>query len=63
VSEAMNAADEEWGEDRMIKTIESRNGLAAQEIMQRVFTSADDFVAGARQHDDMTLVVLRVVGA
>lgn len=47
----------------MIKTIESSNGLAAQEIMQRVFTSADDFVAGARQHDDITLVVLRVVGA
>jgi serine phosphatase RsbU (regulator of sigma subunit) len=31
--------------------------------MQRVFTSVDNFVAGAKQHDDMTLVVLRVVGS
>jgi hypothetical protein len=35
-------------------------GLAAQEIMKRIFTAADTFVAGAKQHDDMTLVVLRV---
>jgi phosphoserine phosphatase RsbU/P len=57
----MNGADEEWGEERMIKTIESCNGLRAPEIMQRVFAAADAFVAGAKQHDDMTLVVLRVV--
>jgi phosphoserine phosphatase RsbU/P len=61
ISEAMNAADEEWGEHRLMKTIESCDGLPAQEIMHRVFTAADAFVAGAKQHDDMTLVVLRVV--
>jgi sigma-B regulation protein RsbU (phosphoserine phosphatase) len=60
VSEAMNVADEEWGEGSMMKTIESCNGLAAPEIMERVFAAADAFVAGAKQHDDMTLVVLRV---
>jgi len=61
VSEAMNSADEEWGEQRMIQTVESCDGLRAQEIMQRVFTAADTFVAGAKQHDDMTLVVLRAL--
>ncbi len=61
VSEAMNGADEEWGEERMMKTIESCNALPAPEIRQRVFAAADAFVAGAKQHDDMTLVVLRVV--
>jgi sigma-B regulation protein RsbU (phosphoserine phosphatase) len=57
----MNVADDEWGGDRMMKTIEGCNGLPAQEIMRRVFTAADAFVSGAKQHDDMTLVVLRVV--
>ena len=61
ISEAMNSADEEWGEESMMKTVEGCDGLPAKEIMQRVFTAADAFVAGAKQHDDMTLVVLRVV--
>jgi sigma-B regulation protein RsbU (phosphoserine phosphatase) len=57
----MNIADEEWGEDGLMRTIESCDGLPAQQIMQRVFAAADTFVAGAKQHDVMTLVVLRVV--
>ena len=61
ISEAMNAADEEWGEERLRQTIESCATLPAQEIMQRVFVATDAFVAGAKRHDDMTLVVLRVV--
>ena len=60
ISEAMNAEDEEWGEDRLLKAIESCDGLDAQQILQRVFAAADAFVAGANQHDDMTLVVLRI---
>ena len=61
VSEAMNKADEEWGDDRLMETIESCDGIAAQQIMERVFVAADAFVAGAKQHDDMTMVVMRVV--
>jgi sigma-B regulation protein RsbU (phosphoserine phosphatase) len=61
ISEAMNSADEEWGEARLIKTVEACSGLTAQEVLNRIFRDADAFVAGARQHDDMTLVVLRVV--
>jgi serine phosphatase RsbU (regulator of sigma subunit) len=30
------------------------------ELMQRLFRAADAFAAGAPQHDDMTLVVLRI---
>jgi len=60
ISEAMNSADEEWGEDRLMQTIESCNGMGAEQILKRVFAEADAFVAGAKQHDDMTLVVLRI---
>jgi len=57
-SEAMNRRDEEWGEDRMIA--EAQAGGSAEEILQRLFRAADAFTADAPQHDDMTLVVLRM---
>jgi phosphoserine phosphatase RsbU/P len=58
ISEAMNAADEEWGEAQLIETVKQCGGLAPSEIIARVMEAADGFVAGAKQHDDMTLVVL-----
>jgi len=58
ISEAMNSAEEEWGEEKLIETIKSCNGLSPTEIIARVMHAADSFVAGAKQHDDMTLVVL-----
>jgi sigma-B regulation protein RsbU (phosphoserine phosphatase) len=61
ISEAMNSADEEWGEARMLKTVEACAGLTAKEVLERIFQHADAFVAGAKQHDDMTLVILRAV--
>jgi serine phosphatase RsbU (regulator of sigma subunit)/dihydrofolate reductase len=60
ISEAMNAADDEWGEDRMIAEAQAHANLNAAELMQRLFRAADAFAAGAPQHDDMTLVVLRI---
>lgn len=61
ISEAMNPAEDEWNEERMMETINSCRGLAAEEIVRRVFAAADTFASGAKQHDDMTLVVLRAV--
>ncbi len=58
ISEAMNSADEEWGEERLIETIKSCDGMSPSQIIARVMHAADSFVAGAKQHDDMTLVVL-----
>jgi phosphoserine phosphatase RsbU/P len=60
ISEAMNPADEEWGETCMMDAIKGCTGLSAEELLQRIFSAADRFVAGAKQHDDMTLVILRV---
>jgi serine phosphatase RsbU (regulator of sigma subunit) len=56
----MNAAEDEWGEDRMIAEAQAHANLNAVELMQRLFRAADAFAAGAPQHDDMTLVVLRI---
>ena len=62
VSEAMNAADEEWGEVRLIAAVQGSGGLPARELLDRIMAGADSFAAGAPQHDDMTIVVLRVLG-
>ena len=59
ISEAMNGADEEWGEAQLMETIKRCAGLRPAEIIPRIMQAADTFVAGAKQHDDMTLVVLR----
>jgi phosphoserine phosphatase RsbU/P len=65
VSEAMNSAEEEWGEPNMIAAIQSlvaTNGEAtAKQILDRIMTQADLFTAGAPQHDDMTLLVCRIL--
>jgi sigma-B regulation protein RsbU (phosphoserine phosphatase) len=60
VSESMNAHDEEWGEERLIELAKTCHGRSALEGMRRILAAAQAFAAGAPQHDDMTLVVLRV---
>jgi serine phosphatase RsbU (regulator of sigma subunit)/dihydrofolate reductase len=60
ISEAMNASEDDWGEDRMIAEVQAHADLNAEELLQRLFRAADAFAAGAPQHDDMTLVVLRL---
>ncbi|WP_321477363.1 SpoIIE family protein phosphatase [uncultured Paludibaculum sp.] len=59
ISEAMNASDDEWGEDRMIAEAQAHAELNAEELLQRLFRAADAFAGGVPQHDDMTMVVLR----
>jgi sigma-B regulation protein RsbU (phosphoserine phosphatase) len=61
ISEAMNTADDEWGEERLIDAVRPNRMVAARALIERLMTSADAFVAGAPQHDDMTLVVVRVL--
>ena len=57
ISEAMNDADDEWGEERLIEATRAVHGSSAQTILAHIVRSADAFVAGAPQHDDMTLIV------
>ena len=59
ISEAMNNTDEEWGEDRLIEVAQAVRQDPATAILERIVRSADGFVAGAPQFDDMTLIVAR----
>jgi sigma-B regulation protein RsbU (phosphoserine phosphatase) len=60
ISEAMNPLDEEWGEERMVAEAERLWPLPAQEILNGLVNAADRFAAGAEQHDDMTLMVMKL---
>lgn len=62
ISEAMNVDDEEWGEQRMVEAVRAAGDVEAAVLLERLFAGADAFAAGAEQHDDMTLVVVRVTG-
>jgi phosphoserine phosphatase RsbU/P len=60
ISEAMTADDEEWGESRMLAAVPPQPSASAVEILDGIFLAADAFTAGAEQHDDMTLLVMKV---
>ena len=60
ISEAMTTQDEEWGEERMIAAAAAVRKQSAEEILRALFTAADAFTAGAPQHDDMTLLILKL---
>ena len=59
LSEAMNPADEEWGEERLLAAFRGCDRVSASETVRRLIAAADDFAAGAPQHDDMTVLVAR----
>ncbi len=60
ISEAMNNEHEEWGEERLIPAVESNADQSAAEMIPSLMAEADRFVSGAPQHDDMTLVVVKM---
>ena len=61
ISEAMNPAEEEWSEEQMIEAIKAQFDLPAAEMLPYLVKCADDFASGAKQHDDMTLIIVRVI--
>ncbi len=61
ISEAMNRNLEEWGEERLAQTVRSAPSRSCADLISEIMACADAFAAGAPQHDDMTLVVLRVL--
>lgn len=60
ISEAMNSRDEEWDEERLLAAVAECHRRSAADIIKCILDRVDAFTAGARQHDDMTLAVMRV---
>lgn len=60
VTEAMNTGGEEFGEARLAQLISAGSSLATSDLRDALVRGVDEFATGAPQHDDITLVVLRV---
>jgi serine phosphatase RsbU (regulator of sigma subunit) len=58
VVEAENDGAEEYGEPRMLRVLSECRG-SAREVVKQLMSSVDRFVGLARQHDDITCLVLR----
>jgi sigma-B regulation protein RsbU (phosphoserine phosphatase) len=61
ITEAMNPKEEEWGEKAMFAELKKVYGKSAKEVAEHIIFKADEFANGAKQHDDMTMIVVRVI--
>ena len=61
ISEAMNPAEEEWGEDAMLAELKNVYEQPSEEILNYIIACADRFANGAKQHDDMTMIIVKII--
>ena len=60
VVEAVNETGLEYSESRLVPLLETTSPETAAETLKRVMADVNQFVGFARQHDDITCLVLRV---
>ena len=60
VVEAVDGAGAEYGEARLVGCIQNTPAESASETLKRVMADVNAFVGYARQHDDITCLVLRI---
>lgn len=60
LSEAMNEASDCFGEARLGRLIEEHAHRPFEELRERILREIDVFVGAAPQHDDMTMILLKV---
>jgi serine phosphatase RsbU (regulator of sigma subunit) len=63
ISEAMDAHDDCFGEGRLGQLLETHANLRSDELRERVLREIAAFVGDAPQHDDMTMILLKVEDA
>ena len=62
VTEAFNAAKEQFGLERLKTVVAAQASTPVEELQANVIKSVDDFARGANQADDITLLILRYIG-
>jgi phosphoserine phosphatase RsbU/P len=58
--EAINDSEEEYRELRLLASIESAANESSEAMLKRIMAGVNAFAGAARQHDDITCLVLRV---
>jgi len=59
VTEAMNEEQEEFGEEQLCEVVSDHFKESAEEIQSAILMKIQEFVGGASQHDDLSLMVIK----
>jgi sigma-B regulation protein RsbU (phosphoserine phosphatase) len=62
VSEAMNARDDLYGEERFLATLAAHRDATLPDMLSHVLTDVRAFADGAKQSDDITMLAVRYAG-
>ena len=62
VAEATNSKNELFGTDRMLDSLNKDPDAAPEELLHNVIEGIDEFVSGAEQFDDITMLALKYFG-
>ncbi|HEV3485047.1 MAG TPA: PP2C family protein-serine/threonine phosphatase, partial [Vicinamibacterales bacterium] len=60
ITEAMDAESDLFGDARLRKLVEEHGHLDSSELRERILREIEAFVGGADQHDDMTMILIKV---
>jgi sigma-B regulation protein RsbU (phosphoserine phosphatase) len=60
ITEAMNAASDLFGEARLSRIVQEHGHLESGELRERILREIEGFVGGADQHDDMTMILIKI---
>ena len=60
ITEAMNPASDLFGETRLSRIVEEHGHLESGELRERILREIEAFVGAADQHDDMTMILLKI---
>jgi sigma-B regulation protein RsbU (phosphoserine phosphatase) len=60
ISEAMNARSDLFGEARLTRLVAEHGHLDAADLRERILREIEAFVGHADQHDDMTMILIKV---
>jgi sigma-B regulation protein RsbU (phosphoserine phosphatase) len=63
ITEAMNPDAEMFGEVRLSRIVEEHGHLRSTELRERILREVESFVGTADQHDDLTLILVKVTEA
>jgi sigma-B regulation protein RsbU (phosphoserine phosphatase) len=63
ISETMNEAFDCYGEPRLAKVLEQYSHLPFEQLRSFIFADLRSFSGTADQHDDMTMILLKVQDA
>jgi len=61
ITEAMDPAEEEFGEERVQELVSSQPDVSAQSILESIVAEVETFSSGAPQADDITMVIVKAL--